>query len=101
MKKIYNKLVRDKMIDIYKHDVENKISASTYRERYKEKGENMEKWKDKFIEESVITGLTCRLILKQNIESEQFNEGRSSYLKSHKGIKYKYIMMMIKRYKDR
>ncbi len=52
MKKIYNKLVRDKMIDIYKHDVENKISASAYSARYMEKEETLEKLKDKLLEES-------------------------------------------------
>lgn len=52
MKKIYNKLVRDKMIDIYKHDVENKISASAYSVRYMDKAETLEKLKDKLLEES-------------------------------------------------
>ncbi len=52
MKKIYNKLVRDKMIDIYKHDVENKISASDYSIRYMDKNETLEKLKDKLLEES-------------------------------------------------
>lgn len=52
MKKMYNKLVRDKMIDIYKHDVENKVSASDYSVRYMEKEETLEKLKDKLLEES-------------------------------------------------
>lgn len=52
MKKVYNKLVRDKMIDIYKHDVENKISASSYSVRYMDKVETLEKLKDKLLEES-------------------------------------------------
>lgn len=52
MKKIYNKLVRDKMIDIYKHDVENKISASGYSVRYMEKEETLEQLKEKLIEEA-------------------------------------------------
>lgn len=52
MKKIYNKLVRDKMIDIYKHDVENKVSASAYSVRYMEKEETLEKLKDKLLEEA-------------------------------------------------
>lgn len=52
MKKIFNKLVRDKMIDIYKHDVENKISASDYSVRYMEPHETLEKLKDKLLEES-------------------------------------------------
>ena len=52
MKKIYNKLVRDKMIEIYKHDVENKISASDYSVRYMEREETLERLKDKLLEES-------------------------------------------------
>ncbi len=52
MKKIYNKLVRDKMIDIYKQDIENKVSASGYSVRYMEKSETLEKLKDKLLEES-------------------------------------------------
>ena len=52
MKKIYNKLVRDKMIDIYKYDVENKVSASGYSVRYMKKPETLEKLKDKLLEES-------------------------------------------------
>jgi predicted house-cleaning noncanonical NTP pyrophosphatase (MazG superfamily) len=52
MKKNYNKLVRDKMIDIYKHDVENKISASAYSVRYMEKEETLEKLKEKLLEEA-------------------------------------------------
>lgn len=52
MKKIYNKLVRDKMIDIYKHDVENKISASGYSVLYLTPEETLEKLKDKLIEET-------------------------------------------------
>lgn len=52
MKKVYNKLVRDKMIDIYKHDIENKLTASDYSVRYMEKTEILQKLKDKFIEES-------------------------------------------------
>lgn len=52
MKKIFNKLVRDKMIDIYKHDVENKITASDYSVRYMEPHETLEKLKDKLLEES-------------------------------------------------
>lgn len=51
MKQIYNKLVRDRMIDIYKHDVENKISASDYRVRYMSPEETLEKLKDKLLEE--------------------------------------------------
>ena len=52
MKKIYNKLVRDKMIDIYKNDVENKISASAYDVEYLSPQETLEKLKDKLMEES-------------------------------------------------
>lgn len=51
MKTIYNKLVRDRMIDIYKHDVENKISASDYSVRYMDSKETLEKLKDKLLEE--------------------------------------------------
>lgn len=52
MKKVFNKLVRDKMTDIYQHDIENKISASAYSVRYMEKEETLEKLKDKLLEES-------------------------------------------------
>jgi predicted house-cleaning noncanonical NTP pyrophosphatase (MazG superfamily) len=52
MKKVYNKLVRDKMADIYKHDVENKISASDYSIRYMEREETLERLKDKLLEEA-------------------------------------------------
>ena len=52
MKKIYNKLVRDKMIDIYKHDVENKISASAFDVEYLSPQETLQKLKDKLVEES-------------------------------------------------
>ena len=52
MKILYNKLVRDKMIDIYKHDVEEKISASGYSVRYMEPEETLERLKDKLLEES-------------------------------------------------
>jgi predicted house-cleaning noncanonical NTP pyrophosphatase (MazG superfamily) len=51
MKKIYNKLVRDKMIDIYKNDVENKISASGYETKYLSTEKTLEKLKDKLQEE--------------------------------------------------
>lgn len=40
------------MIDIYKHDVENKISASAYSVRYMEKEETLERLKDKLLEEA-------------------------------------------------
>lgn len=52
MKKIYNKLVRDRMIDIYKHDVENKISASGYSVRYMDSKETLDRLKDKLLEEA-------------------------------------------------
>jgi predicted house-cleaning noncanonical NTP pyrophosphatase (MazG superfamily) len=52
MKKVYNKLVRDKMVDIYKHDVENNISARDYAVRYMDKREILQKLKDKLLEES-------------------------------------------------
>lgn len=51
MKKVYNKLVRDKMVDIYEHDVQNKISASSYSVRYMEREETLERLKDKLLEE--------------------------------------------------
>ncbi len=52
MRKVYNKLVRDKMIDIYKHDVENKISATGYSIRYMDSAETLLRLKDKLLEES-------------------------------------------------
>jgi predicted house-cleaning noncanonical NTP pyrophosphatase (MazG superfamily) len=52
MKITYNKLVRDKMIDIYKHDVEERISAGGYSVRYMEPKETLERLKDKLLEES-------------------------------------------------
>lgn len=52
MKKIYNKLVRDKMIDIYKHDVANEISASGYEVRYLNRQETLEELKNKLLEEA-------------------------------------------------
>ena len=52
MKKIYNKLVRDKMVDIYEHDIQNKISASDYKVRELIPEETLELLKDKLIEEA-------------------------------------------------
>ncbi len=52
MRKNYNKLVRDKMIDIYKHDVANHVTASDYKVRYLAKGEIIERLKDKLREET-------------------------------------------------
>ncbi len=40
------------MIDIYKHDVENKISTSGYSVRHMEREETLERLKDKLIEEA-------------------------------------------------
>jgi predicted house-cleaning noncanonical NTP pyrophosphatase (MazG superfamily) len=40
------------MVDIYQHDVENKISASGYSVRYMEKTETLERLKDKLLEEA-------------------------------------------------
>ena len=51
MRKIYKKLVRDKMIDVYKHDVENKVSATDYEARYLSKEETLEELKNKLAEE--------------------------------------------------
>lgn len=52
MKKIYNKLVRDKMIDIYKNDVAQGISASDFSVKYLEKKETLELLKNKLLEET-------------------------------------------------
>jgi predicted house-cleaning noncanonical NTP pyrophosphatase (MazG superfamily) len=52
MKITYNKLVRDKMIDIYKHDVENRISAGGYSVTYLKREEILERLKDKLLEEA-------------------------------------------------
>jgi len=52
MRKVFNKLVRDNMVDIYEHDVQNKISASDYSVRYMSPEETLEKLKDKFLEEA-------------------------------------------------
>lgn len=52
MKIVYNKLVRDKMINIYKRDVEEKMSASGYSVRYMEREETLVKLKDKLLEEA-------------------------------------------------
>jgi predicted house-cleaning noncanonical NTP pyrophosphatase (MazG superfamily) len=52
MKKVFNKLVRDKMVDVYKHDIENQISASDYKVRYLSREETLEELKNKLIEEA-------------------------------------------------
>ncbi len=40
------------MVDIYEHDVQNKISASDFKVRYMEPPETLERLKDKLLEES-------------------------------------------------
>lgn len=69
MKKVYNKLVRDKMIDIYEHDVANKVSASDYVVRYLSPEEIIEKLKDKFVEETqeVVESYEDKSQLKEEI----------------------------------
>ncbi len=52
MKKVFNKLVRDKMVDIYEHDIANKISASDYKVRYLSREETLEELKNKLLEEA-------------------------------------------------
>ncbi|MFZ2253394.1 MAG: nucleoside triphosphate pyrophosphohydrolase [Minisyncoccia bacterium] len=52
MRKIYNKLVRDKMIDIYTYDVAHKVKMSDFKVRYMQPEETLEKLKDKLLEES-------------------------------------------------
>lgn len=52
MKKVFNKLVRDKMIEIWNYDIENKISASAYSAHYMPREETLERLKDKLLEES-------------------------------------------------
>lgn len=51
MRKEYNKIVRDKMIDIYKHDAENRISCSDYKVRYCDTQETLSLLKSKLFEE--------------------------------------------------
>ncbi len=51
MRKEFNKLVRDKMIDIYKDDVTHRISASGYNVKYLSKDEIHTHFKNKLIEE--------------------------------------------------
>jgi predicted house-cleaning noncanonical NTP pyrophosphatase (MazG superfamily) len=51
MKITYNKLVRDKMIDIWKDDIEQKRSATGYSARYMKREETLERLKDKLLEE--------------------------------------------------
>ena len=51
MKKVYNKLVRDNLVEVFEHDVQNKISISDYSVRYMTPAETLEKLKDKLIEE--------------------------------------------------
>ena len=52
MKKVYNKLVRDRMIDVYELDVANKISATDYSVRYLDSAKTLELLKDKLLEEA-------------------------------------------------
>ena len=52
MKKIYNKLVRDKMVDIYERDVKEQTTATDYKVRYMEKEETLDRLKDKLLEEA-------------------------------------------------
>ena len=52
MKKIYNKLVRDKMVDIYERDVKEQVTATDYKVRYMEKAETLDRLKDKLLEEA-------------------------------------------------
>ena len=52
MKKVYNELVRDRMIDIYKRDVAEGIFASDYSVHYLEPKETLELLKDELLEES-------------------------------------------------
>ncbi len=44
--------MRDKMIDIYKHDVANRISATDFSVKYLGKEETLERLKDKLLEEA-------------------------------------------------
>jgi predicted house-cleaning noncanonical NTP pyrophosphatase (MazG superfamily) len=52
MKKFYNKLVRDKMVDIFRYDVDHEISASDYKVRYLNREETLEELKNKLLEEA-------------------------------------------------
>jgi predicted house-cleaning noncanonical NTP pyrophosphatase (MazG superfamily) len=52
MKKVFNKLVRDKMIDVWEYDIANKISASGYSAHYVTKDETLVLLKDKLLEEA-------------------------------------------------
>lgn len=52
MKKYYNKLVRDKMIDIYKYDVDHEISAKGYSVKHLKREETLEELKNKLLEEA-------------------------------------------------
>ena len=69
MKKIFNKLVRDKMIDVWKYDIENKISASGYSAKYIPQEETLERLKDKLLEESqeVFESYTDDVKLKEEL----------------------------------
>lgn len=52
MKKVYNKLVRDKMIDIYRDDVKAGIVATDFSVRYLPPHETLVALKDKLLEEA-------------------------------------------------
>lgn len=51
MRKIYNKLVRDKMVEVYEHDVAHKVSASGYSAHTLTREETLVYLKDKLQEE--------------------------------------------------
>jgi predicted house-cleaning noncanonical NTP pyrophosphatase (MazG superfamily) len=52
VKKHYNKLVRDNMVDIYEHDVKNKLTAADYKVHYLDRTQTLEALKDKLLEEA-------------------------------------------------
>jgi predicted house-cleaning noncanonical NTP pyrophosphatase (MazG superfamily) len=70
MRKIFNKLVRDNMVDIYEHDIQNKISASDYKVRYMSPEETLEKLKDKLLEEAQEVFEAYGLSDKTNLKEE-------------------------------
>lgn len=63
--------MRDKMIDIYTHDVENEISASDFKVHYLTHEETLEKLKDKLLEEAqevfVAYSLSDKTALKEEM----------------------------------
>ena len=58
------------MVDIYEHDVQNKISASDYKVRYMTPEETLEKLKDKLLEESQEVFEAYGLEDKTNLKEE-------------------------------